>query len=93
MKLKTHKIDRLPGHKVVVSGVWTNQMRMPKSVRITCDGEGTGFPETLTEGDEGDVFNTLSGMAQIAWEMGWRPEGLANATAGLIAAYRLPKAS
>lgn len=93
MKLKAHKVEKLPGGNVAVRAVWTNQMRVPKTLAIVAEESPTGALETLTEGDAGDVFNTLSGMAEIAWNMGWRPAGLANTVAGVVAAYRLPAGS
>ena len=90
MKLKAHKVVKLPGGNVAVDAVWTNQMRQPRTLAIQAAESPTGALERLTEGDAADVFNTLSGLAQIAWEMGWRPAGLSNTVAAVVAAYKIP---
>lgn len=93
MKLKAHKIEKLPGGNLAVKTVWANQMRVTRKVTLQVEPTEVESLETLTEGDAADVFNTLSGMAEIAWTMGWRPLGLANTVAGVVAAYRLPAGS
>ena len=92
MRLKAHKVEKLAGDRMTVKGVWTNQMRQPRLIRVAVEEAPNGEMDTILEGDAADVYHTLEGLAQIAWGLGWRPAGLSNAVAGVVAAYRLPAA-
>jgi hypothetical protein len=34
----------------------------------------------------------MSGLADIAWDMGWRPGGLSGSLARVVETYKIPKA-
>lgn len=74
---------------------WQDEMRRPASVRLGFkrgdhnDVEANESAE-LVEGDIKDVAGALFGMADMAWEMGWRPRGLMGRLANLIESYKLP---
>lgn len=90
MKLVDHKIDRVRGkHRLYTS--WRSQMRKPRKVVITeTEADDYQVQETLAFDDKGHLFNFLAGMAEIAWACGWRPTGLSNTVAQVVASYRLP---
>lgn len=92
MKLKTHSIDKQPNNRLRVLARWTDEMRRPADVKMVVkrnlpdlDGDNT-----LVEADERDVRDAVFGIADIAWEMGWRPAGLPGTVANLIQTYKLP---
>jgi hypothetical protein len=71
---------------------WTDQMKRPTLVSIKVDKNNANEDnEPLISGDPVDISYVLNGLAQIAWECGWRPSGLANSVAGLISNYKEPK--
>ncbi len=64
---------------------WVDRMRRPATVTIKVDknvSDAGSF--VLLDGDARDVSNTLSGIAEIAWGMGWRPAGLDTAVCHAI---------
>lgn len=91
MKRQSHTVTKLPNNRASVAASWTTQMREPGHVRITTEKATERTPGLLYEGDEGEVFKTFSGLAEIAWEMGWRPKGLAQVLGMVVAEFKLPK--
>ena len=93
MKLLNYTKERKGGDKMLVSASWRTRMRQPGGVSIT---HTTLDPRTtpvsnqsvLLEGEGVDVYDTLSGLAQIAWDMGWRPAGLMGGLARYIQDYK-----
>ncbi len=90
MKKLMHAVERA-GNNSKVLAQWRTRMRTPATVQITDDRPSTSHPSTLIEGDSAEVFDTLSGIAEIAWDMGWRPAGLDAVVAGVVKSYKIPK--
>ena len=89
MKLKTYTVSR-KGDEVTVSARWLNKFRRHAETTV-----GFGEPselktnDTLIHGDVKDVHGVLFGIAAIAWDMGWRPQGLLETTMEHIRGYRI----
>ena len=44
--------------------------------------------DVLVVGESHEVYTMLSGLADIAWDMGWRPSGLPGQVAQFIQNYK-----
>ena len=87
MKLLSHRTART-GDKLVITGQWQDRMRRPGSVVVTQNVNESQMRESeILTGDAHEVYATLSGLANIAWKMGWRPEGLMGGIANYVQAY------
>lgn len=87
MKLLSHKIDRA-GDTLRITGQWQDRMRRPGSVVVTQNVNESQMRESeMLMGDAHEVYATLSGLADIAWKMGWRPEGLMGGIANYVQSY------
>ena len=92
MKKIKHNIQRVGDNQTVVAA-WRTRMRTPATVKIDSGKapDGVAYHEdTLIHGDAAEVFDTLSGIAEIAWEMGWRPRGLDAVVSGVVKSYKIP---
>lgn len=89
MKKVSHRVERT-GDSVAVMANWRSRMRTPTKVEIHNDNLTNPAETTLVEGGAAEVFDTLSGIAEIAWEMGWRPHGLEQVVAAVVKSYKIP---
>ena len=90
MKLKSYKQSR-KGDIVTIEAQWADRMRRPGSVSITENALTPGsvdVPSVTLTGDAHEVFHTVSGIAQIAWNMGWRPPGLMGGIAQYVQDFK-----
>ena len=93
MKKVTHAVVKRPNNQAAVFAVFNNQMRQPHGLVITkAPLEPHQAPTAMYEGDEADVFHLFEGLAEIAWEMGWRPAGLGPVLAAVVKEFKLSKA-
>ena len=93
MRKISHHVAKLPNNHAAVTAVFNNQMRQPQQVRITRTPlESLATVEPLFEGEAAEVYHLFEGLAEIAWEMGWRPKGLANLLGHVVTEFKLPKA-
>lgn len=92
MKLKSHSVSRGPNDVMSVKATWNDRFRKPASVELvlTMNSDASGLDNTLASGDAKDVAGAIFGIAEIAWNMGWRPEGFVNAVMGVVAAHKVP---
>ena len=90
MKKLSHDVERV-GSSTKVQAQWRTRMRTPGAVEITKDQPSTMKTTTLIEGDSAEVFDTLSGIAEIAWSMGWRPAGLETVVSAVVKSYKIPE--
>ena len=76
MRMTYKDVDMSTG-RVHVKTMWVDRMRRPSTVKIVVD-KNVSAPaaSTLIDGEARDVAHVLEGIAEIAWGMGWRPEGL-----------------
>lgn len=82
---------RKKGSRVAIHTKWTDQMRRPTMVEIRYDKNNHNEDEVpMIQGEPGDVSYILNGIAEIAWENGWRPRGLSGTVAAVIQNYREP---
>jgi hypothetical protein len=90
MKRIEHEVER-NGDRVIVKALWRDTFKKPASVRITTEKHETPMARVLIDADVRVVRNTLNGIAQIAWDMGWRPLGLGPVLARIVETYKEPK--
>lgn len=95
MKLHDYKADRRGNDSVRLSATWTDHMRRPAEVKITYGPLQfpTAEPQLLVEGDTKQTTDVLFAVAEMAWEMGWRPRGMAGFLAQIVNSYKIPKDS
>ena len=79
------------GDTVTVRGLQTNRFKRPEAIQISTTEQA--FADTsspILEGDVVDVQNTLGNIAEIAWDMGWRPWGLNVIMGQVVQNYKIP---
>ena len=91
MKLRGWNKERRGGDKTVIKASWTDQMRRPKVVTLSVAEDDTGNGGVLLDMTNWQATHVLHGLAQIAWNMGWRPVGLDANISHLISNYKAPK--
>jgi hypothetical protein len=91
MKLKNFTVKRY-SDRTTVSGQWRDEMRRPAhvSIDIKRGNNLNASDQTIMEGDVRDVDGILDGLAEIAWNRGWRPRGMLGAVSTHIANYKIP---
>jgi len=67
-------------------------MRRPAQVSVTWGHleHPSKEPQLLADGDVKETTDILFAIAEMAWEMGWRPRGLMGTVAGFIQQYKIP---
>ncbi len=90
MKRIEHEVER-NGDKVTVKALWRDTFKKPGSVKITLEKHETQTLRPVISADAVVVRNVLWGLAQIAWDMGWRPLGLGPVLARVVETYKEPK--
>jgi hypothetical protein len=93
MKLKNHRIMRGNHNRLHIEAQWTDKMRRPAQVQIRLfksDNASTLPSEVLIDDDVKEGTDVVFALAEIAWELGWRPRGLAGTVAGMIANFKIP---
>lgn len=88
MKLKSSSVTR-KGDLVTVRANWITRFRQPAYVKISITEEGHPHEGLLVDGDVIDTHGLLFGIAQIAWNIGWRPAGLLEATMETIRSHKV----
>jgi hypothetical protein len=91
MRLVNKEVTR-QGDIITIRGVWCDRFKRYGTVEIKekTMHEGVPMPTTIISGDAGDVFKTLSSLAEIAWGQGWRPKNLTGTLVGVIENYKIP---
>jgi len=93
MKLKKHVVRTGNHNRLHIDAQWTDKMRRPAQVQIQIfkASQPSDLPsEVLIEDDVKEGTDVLFAIADMAWELGWRPRGLAGTMAGLVTNYKLP---
>jgi hypothetical protein len=90
MKKIQSNVQRTGDH-VRVTAAWQTRMRTPATVEIQTGKQQLASEGLLIEGEAADVRDTLAGLAELAWDMGWRPLGLDHVLGHVVRAYELPK--
>ena len=90
MKLKSHTVAKLANNRARLDAIWTDQMRRPHHVSIAIQPAPSAAMAPMVEDEAGDLFKLFSGFAEIAWEMGWRPQGLAATLGHVVTSFKLP---
>ena len=90
MKRIGHDISRV-GDRVTIKALWRDRFKRPATVNISKTTEEIQVERTLIDGDVKDVTETMFGIAEIAWGMGWRPAGLGPTLAAVVERFQLPK--
>ncbi len=70
-------------------------MRRPAYVKIEENVQGVGEEgdSLLIQGEEHKIKTTLYALAGIAWNMGWRPEGLQAVIGNSVLNHKVPPAT
>ena len=90
MKRLGHVISRV-GDRVTIKSMWRDRFKRPATVSIAKSTEEIAVERVLIDGDVKDVNETMFGIAEIAWGMGWRPAGLGPTLAAVVERFQLPK--
>lgn len=90
MRLTTHKIEKQPNDRMVVKAEWRDRFRKPASVEVVVHRDTAMLDNVVADGDTKDVQGAIFGLAEIAWNMGWRPEGFINSLMGVVAGHKIP---
>ena len=88
MKLQRNIVTR-QGNNTKIMTDWDDRMRRPGQVTILTEKSVSPGPggNVLIEGDAAEVIGTMTGIAEIAWKMGWRPVGLGEAIIATLTNY------
>jgi len=92
MKLHTHSKERLGNDTIRIKARWTDKMRRPAHVSVTFGPLETpnSSEQNVIEGDIKEVMNSMYALAEVAWDLGWRPRGFPGALAAFAQQYKLP---
>ena len=96
MKLKQHKINRLNNDRMVIDAEWTDRMRRQShvTVAIHTSPDPSSLPQgPLMDTTLGEGMDVLYSLAEMAWETGWRPRGLAGTMAAMVVNFSIPPES
>lgn len=90
MKRVSHEFSRKTGRMTVLAA-FRNVFRQPTRVSIqVAKLDSTDVAkQPLMDGDVKEVYGALSGIAEIAWDMGWRPAGLDAAVARTFQTHKI----
>jgi hypothetical protein len=90
VKLQKHAIHTKKHSRLKIEADWTDKMRRPAAVEVVIH-KGNDIPsKDLIDADAKEGTDTMYALADLAWELGWRPRGLTGTLAGLVANYKLP---
>ena len=93
MKRIEHEVERT-ADRVTIKATWADKMRNRRNVTVTIgsteDQRASIVPAMIT-GDVRDVSGVINGIAQIAWDQGWRPRGLGATLAAVVERFKEPK--
>jgi hypothetical protein len=90
MKIIHHHIDRKGDH-LKITGPAVDRLRRPGKIEVTTVKDvRPGTEGVIIEGDAADVTDTMFALANIAWNMGWRPAGLTEALTGTLRDLKTP---
>jgi len=92
MKRIEHEVVRHPGDRVELKGLFRDRFKRPASVSITTSTHETPLPRLVMQADAKEVNDTMFALAEIAWDMGWRPAGLGATLAAVVTRFKIPRA-
>ncbi len=92
MKLLSHEHET-KGTKTILKTQWQDHMRRPIEVKVTKEDSfaNAGPRNTIETESMAHMFGMVSGFAEIAWSMGWRPRGLVATVNHVVTNYKEPK--
>lgn len=90
MKLIKHEVERVRDDRLIVKSLWADRFRNPATVKVTTDKTPVQALESTLDCDPKDAFEIMSGFAEIAWGMGWRPAGLGPTLDAVVKNFKLP---
>jgi hypothetical protein len=89
MKLKSSDTQRR-GDTTAVAALFHDRFRKPLDIKIvTAKSEDPGL-KALWMGDPHDVLGLFGGLAEIAWDMGWRPRGFEGKLVQTVRSFQIP---
>jgi len=90
MKMSNLDVQSLPGGKVKVVAEFRDRLKKPAGVSVSLS-KGELAPQgssTVLAGDLHEVTTTMYCLAEVAWNMGWRPPGLGPLLANVVDNYK-----
>lgn len=94
MKMSQLEIENLPGGKVKVEAQFRDRLKRPAGVSVSLR-KGELAPQgssMVLEGDLHEVASTMYCLAEVAWNMGWRPPGLGPTLMNVVDNYKFRSA-
>jgi hypothetical protein len=92
MKRIEHEVVRHPGDRMELKAIFRDRFKRPASVSITTSTHETPTSRLVYQADAKEVTDTMFALAEIAWDMGWRPAGLGPTLAAVVDRFKIPKA-
>jgi|TARA_R110000751_G_scaffold100154_2_gene194019 hypothetical protein len=89
MKLLSQSVERHPD-AITLRANFVNKWRKPSGVKVLIDPSADD--NVLISGDIKETMDTLNCIAEIAWNAGWRPSGLAAHIDAVVKGHRIPTA-
>lgn len=90
MKRISSNVERT-GDNIKIKGLFRSKWKKPAKISVVTEELEMATESTVIEGDAKEVFSAVSSVAEIAWEMGWRPAGLVPMLSHVINNFKLPK--
>ncbi len=90
IKMLKFKNERT-GNGLLLTASWRTEMKQPAKVKINIlRGEfAEDADDVVMQGDVTDVNGILFGLADAAWDAGWRPRGLFPALLRVMETHKL----
>lgn len=77
------------GQRATLSGHFVSKFKRPVALTITIGEElDQAGPHEILTGSKEDVGHIINGLAQVAWDNGWRPPGLAPSIAAFLSKWK-----
>ena len=90
MKKVSHEIEKLGVDRVKIKTLFRDRFKRPALVSIERHRVENPESSVLIDGDPKEVTDLMHGLAEIAWDMGWRPRGLSTVVGMVVQQYKLP---
>ena len=79
------------GDNAQLRGHFISKFKRPTTLKIEVGEElEPGLPATIMDGSTEDIGHVLNGLAQVAWDNGWRPNGLGPAITAFMSSWKPP---
>jgi len=91
MKIQS-SVTKRTGDRITVAARWKDRFKKPAYIRVMkSDTPPDTSEDLLFSGDVKDTHGIIFGIAQVAWDMGWRPAGLLEHVMETIRSHKIPR--